>query len=183
MKVRYLFLLLTVSAPLMPRETNAQDVWDLVRDVYEGKSCPDTPIEDGRDCQFRVGEDLHFEIADIGIPEAFINVIKSDQNGDFYLSTTPIDQEDWRSTKPCIIVKTGAGNPRYRMIIHWAYVSPRTGDVYENQSWCQRDGDREEQGWREGGTACLADGTRLRLISPADNGRWDGMPIGRCTTE
>ena len=118
-------------------------VSDLVNEVYAGRNCRRSALMESLSCQYRVGEDLEFEIANVGDPKAFINVWSAVmRDGDFFIGTTPLHDpgDELIDYYPCIVIKPGNSNPTYRMIIHHVYVSPRTGDVYEREVDCKTDG-------------------------------------------
>ena len=109
----------------------------LVNEVIEGRDCGGSSRVT---CAYRIGNDLDFEIVNVGDPNVFINVWAADgKDGDFFMGTTP-DAFGRLDAYPCIVIKPGSSNPTYKMIIDIAYVSPRTGDVYEREFDCKTDG-------------------------------------------
>ena len=112
-------------------------VAQLVNEVIEGRDCGGSSRVT---CAYKIGNDLDFEIVNVGDPNVFINVWAADgKDGDFFMGTTP-DALGRLDAYPCIVIKPGASNPTYRMIIDIAYVSPRTGYVYDTEFDCKTDG-------------------------------------------
>ncbi len=143
MKKALLLVLALLGLPLLGLE--AQTTLDLVNEVYAGRNCRRSALMESLSCQYRVGEDLDFEIANVGDPEAFLNVWSATMtDGDFFIGTTPLHDpgDELIDYYPCIVIKPGTSNPTYMMIVHHVYVSPRTGDVYESQFDCKTDGEK-----------------------------------------
>jgi hypothetical protein len=124
------------------QSVNADGTWrlrplGLVNEVIEGRDCGGSSRVT---CAYRIGNDLDFEIVNVGDPNVFINVWAADgKDGDFFMGTTP-DAFGRLDAYPCIVIKPGSSNPTYKMIIDIAYVSPRTGDVYDSEVDCKTDG-------------------------------------------
>jgi hypothetical protein len=90
----------------------------LVNEVIEGRGCGGSSRR--VTCTYRIGNDLEFEIVNVGDPKAFINVWAADgKDGDFFMGTTPLHDpgDELGDEYPCIVIKPGTSNPTYRMII------------------------------------------------------------------
>ena len=69
----------------------AQTTLDLVNEIYAARDCRRSALMGSLSCQYTVGEDLEFEIANVGDPEAFLNVWSATMtDGDFFIGTTPL---------------------------------------------------------------------------------------------
>ncbi|MGH8672313.1 MAG: hypothetical protein ACREUA_09835 [Burkholderiales bacterium] len=112
--------------------------------VLAGKICSDGP-EQTITCQYKVGNDLHFKITEVGEPAAEVTFFKSLYEGDFYAS--------FSFTHNCVEIKRGlkavAQNPvttgedaeetpiTAQPVADEAYVSLRSGKVYKDWRECR----------------------------------------------
>ena len=94
---------------------------NLLRTTLEGREC--TVYDSGtRGCSFRLGSDVHFEIAGVGQKDSavLIHHAKRFQDADYYIK--------FGGVHGCIIV-TGPG-------MSHVYVHPRTAEVYRQYVTC-----------------------------------------------
>jgi hypothetical protein len=98
--------------------------------LRESASCATTTVagERQRECHYAIGRSLRFSVVGVGEPDAAVNVLKSDADSDFYLS--------FGIQHGCAIVwPTGKAPERFQL--HLAFVSPRTGRVYDTWQQCR----------------------------------------------
>jgi hypothetical protein len=110
----------------------AQDSSALVRTVVAGKHCyigTNFPSGTPRvDCEFRVGKSLHFVIVAVGQADVVVKVFKADFDGDYYLSLGGLHK--------CVTINPGEKSVGLNMGFAHAFVSPRTGKVFDDWHAC-----------------------------------------------
>jgi hypothetical protein len=89
--------------------------------VLEGKSCHESNSQQ-ISCSYKVGNDLHIEIAGIGLEDTGIAFLKSDFKGDYY--------GKFGMLHGCVIIKGLA-------FADYAFISPKNGKVYTNWQNCR----------------------------------------------
>ncbi|MBI2817111.1 MAG: hypothetical protein HYX72_09245 [Acidobacteria bacterium] len=117
---RLFIVLLVVGSPLV----SSAQTYD---DVTVGMRCWQNMSGD-LECEYKVGQSLHFGIAGVGEPDASIYFYASSSKGD-YFAVVGLSHK-------CVVVKPGlkAKEPRR---IDLAFVSPRNGKVYHTWESCQ----------------------------------------------
>ena len=115
----------------------AQNLGRVVNAVVAGMTCKQTnqALASPRlDCDYRVGNDLHFQILGVGQPDATVKVLRADSKGDYYLSVGGLHT--------CVVVEEGdkTYGPRTApaRFPQFAFVSPKNGKVYSDWSTCDR---------------------------------------------
>ena len=84
-------------------------------------------ITSGRlDCDYKVGNSLRFSIAGIGQPDAVVNFLEVDPQGDYMAGIAPLHG--------CVIVRPTRA--RADSTPSSAFVSPTDGKVYRNWNTC-----------------------------------------------
>lgn len=98
--------------------------------VYEEtlaeKSCKED-ITQEISCTYKIGKDLEIEINGIGSPYTGVSFLKSNSQGDYYGA--------FGMQHLCVTIKSGM----YPIEGGVAFISPRTGKVYEDWVKCKRD--------------------------------------------
>ena len=96
--------------------------------IVAGMKCKQNPMG-SIECDYRVGHSLYFNIAGVGDKDASITFFASSFEGDYYGSVGVLHG--------CVIVKPGKAidGPG---AFDFAFVSPRTGKVYEDWQSCQQ---------------------------------------------
>ena len=133
--VRYIFAIVLLFAA-SPR-AGAQRYNMIAAELRQHVVCTDHVYgsEPQRDCQYRIGS-LRFTIAGVGTEDAAVSADKSDADRDYYFA--------FGIAHGCVIVQRGKGSsqPRtaadYRAALY-AFVSPRTGLVYDDWKTCGSD--------------------------------------------
>ena len=93
--------------------------------VVAGMSCKQNTS--GRlDCEYKVGTSLRFTIAGIGQPDAVVNFLAVDPEGDYLAGIAPLHG--------CVIVRPT--RVRADSTANAAFVSPTDGKVYRNWNTC-----------------------------------------------
>ena len=110
------------SAPAVSGQE--QSTYDV---VSSGMECRQNSVADF-ECEYRVGESLHFIIAGIGEPDAGIEILESSSRGDYYAKFGLLHQ--------CVIVSPGAQGPSPPDLV---FVSPRTGKIHRDWVTCSDD--------------------------------------------
>ena len=131
---------LVVLFSLQASGLKSQSLDELASEVLAGRTCNES--SDRITCTYTVGNDLNFEIVDLGTSYAFINVWKSNGlDGDFFIGTSPLTSipELRQGMHECLKIKPGTES-EYMMIVHEVYVSHFTGSVYTDLITCQQDG-------------------------------------------
>ena len=124
------FLLLSTSVLAAQRPRSTIDV------VVAGMTCRQSAITAGSmNCEYSVGSGLKFSIAGVGQEDAGITVERSTgYDSDYYLS--------FGILHGCVIIKPGRlttdAARAAGVLPEMAFVSPRTGKVYESWQECQR---------------------------------------------
>ncbi len=95
--------------------------------VRMGTECRQNSLAD-LECEYRVGESLHFIIAGIGEPDAGIEILESSSQGDYYAKFGLLHQ--------CVIVSPGARGLSPPDLV---FVSPRTGKIHRDWVTCGDD--------------------------------------------
>ncbi|MEM5790295.1 MAG: hypothetical protein AAGU11_23490, partial [Syntrophobacteraceae bacterium] len=98
-----------------------------------GKSCSANQSGASVDCEFQVGQDLHFSIIGIGQPDVRVIFVNSSLDGDYYASFSILEG--------CVVVKHGRkGVPSPKELLKVmddvAHVSPKDGNVYKTWDEC-----------------------------------------------
>ena len=110
------------SAPVVSGQEPS--TYDVVR---LGMECRQNSLADF-ECEYRVGESLHFIIAGIGEPDAGIEILESSSRGDYYAKFGLLHQ--------CVIVSPGEQGPSP---VDQVFVSPRTGKIHRDWETCADD--------------------------------------------
>ena len=101
-----------------------RSTYDAVR---MGMECRQNSLA-GFECEYRVGESLHFIIAGIGELDAGIEILESSSQGDYYAKFGLLHQ--------CVIVSPGARGHSPPDLV---FVSPRTGKIHRDWVSCGDD--------------------------------------------
>lgn len=81
-------------------------------------------------CRYRVGRDLEFALRRIGEPDARLVLERSSEDGDY--------RADRETMSGCVFVRHGArGREAGGSEFHYAFVSTRTGLVYQSLARCR----------------------------------------------
>ncbi len=114
-----LLLLMLLSSKSLAAETTTYGA------VVNGMSC--SQISTGSlECNYKIGKDLVINIAGIGDNDAGVTIFKSNGlDGDYYPT--------FGILHGCIIVKPGKKAGR---IFDYAFISPKTGKVYNTWQEC-----------------------------------------------
>ena len=94
-------------------------------------NCKDQTTLGRTDCEYRVGEDLHFEILAVGQPDATVTIYRANFDGDYYLSLGGIHN--------CVVVNEGMRTKAQLGPITleaFAFVSSKNGKVYDDWASC-----------------------------------------------
>jgi len=81
------------------------------------------------DCVYKIGNDLQFTIAGVGMEMASISFEKSSDSGRHFAKFGMLHQ--------CVIVSPGRANEEDILTAQLAFVSPRTGRVYRDWMECK----------------------------------------------
>jgi hypothetical protein len=104
----------------------------VVKAVVAGKHCYiGTNVPSGTprvDCEFRAGKSLHFVIVAVGQADVVVTVFKADMDGDYYLSLGGLHK--------CVTINPGVKSMGLNMGFAHAFVSPRTGKVFDDWRAC-----------------------------------------------
>jgi len=105
-----------------------QSVYDTVR---SGRTCRDSTDPPGSmECEYAVGNGLHFLISGVGQPDWGIAFYKSSADSDFYGAFNSGDE--------CIAIYRGRkGLASMESLADEAFVSPKNGEVYRTRQECQ----------------------------------------------
>jgi hypothetical protein len=105
-----------------------QSVYDTVR---SGRVCRDSTDPPGSmECEYAVGNGLHFLINGVGQPDWGIAFYKSSADSDFYGA--------FSSRNECIAIYRGRkGLASMESLADEAFVSPKNGTVYRTRQECQ----------------------------------------------
>ncbi|MCI2284259.1 hypothetical protein L3081_13780 [Colwellia sp. MSW7] len=90
--------------------------------ILEGKKCQEDDYQQ-LNCSYKVGKDLHIEIAGIGQEDTGIAFLKSNFNGDYY--------GKFGLLHGCVIVNNG------NSFSDFAFISPKNGKVYKSWENCK----------------------------------------------
>ena len=96
-------------------------------DTLSGKQCKESENFQQISCNYKIGKDLEFSIDGIGMLDTGITFAHSNFNGDYYAT--------FGIRHGCIIVKHGAQSRS--MLTDFAFVSPKTGKVYQTWEACK----------------------------------------------
>ena len=120
----YAALCLVVVLPV----SAGQSVYDTVR---SGRICRDSVDPPGSmECEYAVGNGLHFLINGVGQPNWGIAFYKSSADSDFYGAFISRDK--------CIAIYRGRkGLASLESLADEAFVSPKNGQVYRTRQECQ----------------------------------------------
>jgi len=123
MTLRFLAALVLVAL-IVPPVIAGSSTYDV---VVAGMKCQQNSMG-SLECDYRVGDSLHFNIAGVGDRDAGITFFASSFDGDYYASVGLLHG--------CVIVKPGkkVDGPA---LLDFAFVSPRTGKVYSDWESCQ----------------------------------------------
>ena len=110
------------SAPVVSGQERS--TYDVVR---AGMACRQNSLGDV-ECEYRVGESLHFVVAGIGEPDAGISILESSSRGDYYAKFGLLHQ--------CVIVSPGERGPAPLDVV---FVSPSTGKIHRDWTTCRAD--------------------------------------------
>jgi hypothetical protein len=82
------------------------------------------------DCDYKIGKDLHISISGVGQSDAGVAFLKSNADGDYYGTFGVLHG--------CVIVQTGEKLWTLKDFeeANYAFISPRTGKVYQNWERC-----------------------------------------------
>ena len=94
--------------------------------VVSGTKCFKNGVGD-LECDYRVGQSLHFGVAGVGKPDASIYFYSASFEGDFFAV--------FGLSHGCVIVRPGRGASEVRQL-DLAFVSPRNGQVYRTFELC-----------------------------------------------
>ena len=99
--------------------------------VYElalkGKQCQEDSHQ-VLECEYRIGKTLYIAITGIGQTDTAITFLKSDENGDFYVSIG--------MRHGCVIVKRNPDLPNLANAFEFAFISPHSGKIYKTWQEC-----------------------------------------------
>lgn len=98
--------------------------------VVAGMKCTQSTIAKAAqmDCEYNVGMSLRLALPGIGDDAVAFTVLKSDFDGDFYVSIAAGKVHD------CAIVKPGMKSPP--TLSDFAFISPRSGRVFHTWQQC-----------------------------------------------
>jgi hypothetical protein len=122
-------------AVLLATSEAKPSVGDAYSDTVAGMQCkqwePAYAKTPQMDCTYTVGKSLGFTLTGVNQDDAAWTVMRSDHNGDYYVSlpTSTNRMHD------CAIVKAGVKYP-YKSYPAFAFVSPRTGKVFRTWAEC-----------------------------------------------
>jgi len=128
-KIRSTGLAVAASLSLLVLPVSAgQSVYDT---VLAGKICRDSTDPPGwMECEYAVGNGLHFSINRVGQSDWGVAFYKSSADDDFYGSFSPLHE--------CIGVYRGRkGLASMEALADEAFVSPKSGRVYRTWQECQ----------------------------------------------
>lgn len=104
----------------------AQSLFDI---TTRGASCK--ALSDGSHfCKYEVGKDLEFSVTSVGKEDVGISFLRSNIKGDYWAR--------FGLMHGCIIVVQGEKTARTSSGSDFAFVSPRSGRVYQTWEECQR---------------------------------------------
>lgn len=117
---------LLVFALLTAQSASAQSLFDL---AVRGTSC-NALSDSSLFCTYQVGKDLEFSITSVGQSDTGISFLRSNINGDYFAR--------YGVMHGCIIVERGMTAPKRKSPEDdYAFVSPKTGQVYKSWQECQ----------------------------------------------
>lgn len=122
-KVYLLIIGFVMSSSLVYAESE-NDIYNF---VIAGKTCKES-LAQAIECDYKIGKDLHIQIAGIGDPDTGVAFLKSDSNGDYYAS--------FGLNHGCIIVKRGMQS-HFDRVSYYAFISPKNGKVYRDWIECK----------------------------------------------
>ena len=125
MKRFQFFLVLSILLLTVTDLYAQQSTFDV---VMSGKVCTVSKNNQQIDCEYRVGNGLHFTIAGIGLPDTAITFMQSSFEGDYYAT--------YGMMHGCVIVKRGFKDWKGEFL-DFAFVSPRNGKVYRDWPSCK----------------------------------------------
>lgn len=103
--------------------------------VLAGMKCKQEQVTAPQfDCEYRVGKSLRVVASGLGENGATFTIMKSDFDGDYYVSVGGMGNHD------CAIVKPGGARPVHAANTFWdiAFISPRTGKVFTTWQECAK---------------------------------------------
>jgi hypothetical protein len=98
-----------------------------------GKTCSESQSGNSVDCDFKVGNDLHFSIVGLGQPDVKVVFFNSSIEGDYFASFSLLEG--------CVVVKhgkKGLSSPQElrKVMNDVAHISPKDGNVYRTWEAC-----------------------------------------------
>lgn len=126
MKLILVLLAMTAGATALDAQADPRLTYDA---VVKGMSRKQSSIAGLQlDCDYRVGQDLHFVIAGAGQDDAAFTVLRTaGYDGDYYATFGVLHG--------CVIVKPGSRSRR-PALLDMAFVSPTDGKVYRTWQEC-----------------------------------------------
>ena len=120
----YIPLAVVIFAAAQISHAESPSVYEM---TLQGKNC----FEDSSQvihCTYEIGKTLRFSIDGVGLENVGITFTKSDFDGDFYAS--------YGLNHGCVIVKPSLKGINSLFNEDFAFVSPKSGKVYDNWSKC-----------------------------------------------
>jgi hypothetical protein len=98
--------------------------------VLLGKKC-DSEITRAQNfyCAYAIGDGFLIHISDIGKPGSTILFTNSNNKGDFFAA--------FQMRTGCVVVSPGQANESLRNKLGYAWISPKTGKVYDDARECK----------------------------------------------